>query len=84
MEKTFEGLVMKVEKDQTVQFSEILRLPRVKFKTGLGRSTIYNYIKAGLFPKPIKLGISAVGWLGNEIEEWITSQVKNTRGGHHG
>jgi len=84
LEKTFEGLIMKVEKHQTVPNSEILRLNRVKSKTGLGRSTIYNHIKEGHFPKPIKLGISAVGWLENEIEEWIASQVKNTRGGDHG
>ncbi len=74
---------MKVEKHQTVPIGEILRLPRVKNKTGLGRSTLYNHIKAGLFPKPIKLGLSAVGWLENEIEEWISSQVKNTRGDTH-
>lgn len=45
----------------------ILRLPNVKSHTGLSRSTIYNYISQGLWPKPVKLGPRAVGWPANEV-----------------
>jgi len=64
--------------------SRLLRKAQVIERTGLGKSTIYERIKRNAFPVPVKLGISAVGWLENEIEEWIASQVKNTRGGNHG
>lgn len=55
---------------------KILRLPNVKERTGLSRSSIYAYIAGGTFPQPIKLGgLRAVGWLENEIEEWLALQI---------
>ena len=51
--------------------AEILRLPQVIAKTGLSRTTIYNRISDGLFPKPVNLGPRAVGWLNHEVNDWI-------------
>ena len=59
--------------------AQILRLPTVKARTGLSRSTIYMYVKEGVFPKPISLGARAVGWLNSEIDEWIDRRVKESR-----
>ncbi|MDR1848828.1 MAG: AlpA family transcriptional regulator [Zoogloeaceae bacterium] len=53
----------------------ILRLPQVKAKTGLSRSTIYQSIADGKFPEPIKLGERAVGWLSHEVESWLCDRV---------
>ncbi len=64
------------------QFGKILRLRQVMSKTGLARSTIYDLIKKEAFPKPIKLAAKIVGWLENEIEEWISAQIKKSRGGN--
>jgi prophage regulatory protein len=58
----------------------ILRLPAVKTRTGLSRSTIYLRIAEGLFPKPVSLGARAVGWLESDIEQWLTSRVEESRG----
>lgn len=52
----------------------ILRLPDVKQRTGLSRSSIYNAINAGVFPRHVSLGARAVGWLSNDIDEWIASR----------
>ena len=49
----------------------ILRLAAVKNKTGLSRSTIYQYIKDGTFPSQFKLGVRCVGWSEQDIIEWI-------------
>ncbi len=57
----------------------ILRLPAVRTRTGLSRSTIYLAISRGLFPKPITLGARAVGWLESDIEEWLTRQIAKSR-----
>ena len=57
----------------------ILRLPSVKTRTGLSRSTIYLRIREDKFPKPINLGDQAVGWLETEIDEWLESQVIRSR-----
>jgi prophage regulatory protein len=54
----------------------IIRLPDVIAQTGLARSTIYLYVSNGSFPKPIKLGESAVGWVSAEVDAWIASKVE--------
>ena len=57
----------------------ILRRKQVQARTGLSRSTIYLYIKAGLFPKPVALGPRAVGWIESEVRDWIAARVRIAR-----
>jgi prophage regulatory protein len=59
----------------------IMRLPEVKLVTGLSRSTIYFRIALGTFPKQVSLGGRAVGWLENEIQEWLQRQIDSSRQG---
>ena len=59
----------------------ILRLKQVKARTGLARSTLYERIKAGDFPRQVSLGARAVGWLESDIEAWIAAQVERSRRG---
>lgn len=62
----------------------IIRLPEVKRRTGLSRSSVYAKISRGpyrvcdrdsLFPKPIPLGARAVGWLESEIDAWVAAKM---------
>jgi prophage regulatory protein len=57
----------------------ILRLPAVKARTGLSRSTIYLRVSEGAFPKPINLGPRAVGWIESEIESWLAARIAESR-----
>lgn len=57
----------------------ILRLPAVKNRTGLSRSTIYLRISQDTFPKPVSLGARAVGWVESEIQEWLQRQIETSR-----
>jgi prophage regulatory protein len=57
----------------------ILRLPNVRASTGLSRSTIYLRISQGTFPKPVKLGGRAVGWVRTEVQEWLQRQIEASR-----
>ena len=57
----------------------ILRRKQVQARTGLSRSTIYLYIKAEQFPKPVALGPRAVGWIEAEVVEWIANRLKAAR-----
>lgn len=45
----------------------IFRLPAVKSESGYSRSTIYLRITQGLWPKPVSLGLRAVGWPAHEV-----------------
>lgn len=58
----------------------ILRLPAVKRRTGLSRSSIYEQMKKGLFPQSISLGARAVGWVQSDIDEWLNNRIKISRG----
>lgn len=57
----------------------ILRLPIVKERSGLSRSSIYLRISNGTFPAPISLGGRAVGWISDEIQLWIEQQIESSR-----
>lgn len=57
----------------------ILRLPAVKARTGLSRSTIYLRIAEGSFPKPVSLGGRAVGWIEAEVNDWLKQQIEVSR-----
>ena len=57
----------------------ILRRRLVEQRTGLSRSTLYQYMKDGAFPKPVQRGLRAVGWLESDISKWIAARVKVSR-----
>jgi len=42
--------------------TSLLRLPVVRARTGLSRSSIYARVAAGTFPRPIAIGPRAVAW----------------------
>jgi prophage regulatory protein len=58
---------------------KILRLPSVKARIELSRSTIYLLISKGEFPSPISLGERAVGWLEEDINNWLAEKVEASR-----
>lgn len=51
------------------------RRPAVERMTGLSRSTIYSMMAEGMFPKPIKLGKRAVGWMESDISDWLSQRA---------
>ena len=53
----------------------IVRLPEVMDRTGLSRSSIYNFLLAGSFPSRIKLGARSIGFLEADINDWISSKI---------
>jgi prophage regulatory protein len=59
----------------------IIRLKAVKARCGLSRSTLYNRIAAGEFPRPIAIGPRAVGWIESEINTWIAARIDASRNG---
>jgi prophage regulatory protein len=64
--------------------NQIIRLKDVLAITGLSRSTIYDKQDPKstrfdpLFPKKVKLGARAVGWLKGEVEAWIDSMINES------
>lgn len=59
--------------------TKVLRLPEVRNRTGLSKSSIYLHIKQGSFPRPIPLGVRSVGWLEGDVESWLEQRISAAR-----
>jgi len=66
----------------------IIRRGQVETKTGLGRSAIYGKLRFNpkrpgefdpTFPKPVRIGKKAVGWVESEVDAWLSAQIAKSR-----
>lgn len=55
----------------------LLRLPDVTSKVGLGKSSIYEKVRQGTFPAPVKLSRRAVCWPASAVDAWIADRIKD-------
>jgi prophage regulatory protein len=53
----------------------ILRLPQVSSITGLGRTMIYQMEAEKRFPKRVRIGTRAVGWIEGEVRAWLQKRI---------
>ena len=51
-----------------------LRRPAVEDMTGLSRSTIYDLMAKGAFPRPVRLTGKAVAWPESAIADWLAKR----------
>jgi prophage regulatory protein len=57
---------------------KIMRRKEVEQTVGLSRSAIYAAMDKGTFPRPIKIGVRAVGWPMSKIEAWLEARPLST------
>jgi prophage regulatory protein len=58
---------------------QVFRLPQVCAVTGLCRSMVYQLEAQSRFPRRIKIGLRAVGWLEADIQAWISTRIRQSR-----
>lgn len=51
-----------------------LRRPAVEAVTGLSRSSIYEMMDRGEFPRPVRIGKRAVAWPESQISDWLSTR----------
>ncbi|MCD6297332.1 MAG: AlpA family phage regulatory protein [Deltaproteobacteria bacterium] len=72
-----------MEKQSTNQ-NVIIRFPKLHEITSLSRTTIWRLEADGQFPKRLQVGNRGVGWLLNEVQDWMRSrprsELKSRRG----
>ena len=56
--------------------TRLLKLAEVRRLTALSTSGIYERMKHGDFPKPLKLGARGVAWHEHEVLDWIDSRPR--------
>lgn len=52
----------------------LIRLPEVIEQVGLSERTLYRYVAAGTFPKPIKVEALSMR-VGVEVETWVEERI---------
>lgn len=53
----------------------LIKLPEVRAITAKSKSSIYDGVKEGTFPAPIKIGKRAVAWDSRAVDNWIQSRL---------
>ena len=53
----------------------LLRRRQVEEITGMSRSSIYKMMQNGEFPRPVKIGPTAVRWRASDIRAWVESRA---------
>lgn len=53
-----------------------LRLPEVKLRVGLSRSSIYFRKEQGTFPNSVRLGENSVAWREEDIDRWMAARAE--------
>lgn len=49
----------------------IIKMKELPGITGRSRASLWRDIKAGKFPKPVRLGTNSVGFKASEIQNWL-------------
>ena len=53
---------------------ELMRREEVEERFGVSRSWIYNQMRAGRFPEPVKISERAVRWRVADLDEWAADR----------
>ncbi|WP_255490548.1 AlpA family transcriptional regulator [Duganella sp. SG902] len=57
----------------------MLHLKEVMKICGLGRTSVYDAVQRGEFPPPVPLLTRAPRWIHQEIQSWLSHQIKLSR-----
>ena len=52
-----------------------VRLPTVAAWRGISAASVWRHVKAGLLPKPVKLGPNTTAWKVGDLRRVVTQQV---------
>ena len=55
--------------------AQFYRLPQLKARLNVSGSSIWAWVKAGKFPKPIKLSENCTACNASDVEAWAQSRI---------
>jgi prophage regulatory protein len=58
---------------------QFFRLTQLKARLNVSGSSIWNWVKAGKFPKPIKLSENTTAWNAADVEAWAQSRIEASK-----
>jgi len=60
--------------------TQFLRLNHLKERLGVSGSSIWAWVKADKFPKPVKLSANCTAWNVADVEAWSQSRISASQG----
>ncbi|CAM4182847.1 helix-turn-helix transcriptional regulator [Vibrio neonatus] len=61
--------------NQQATQQRLVRMPEVLRITGLSKSSVYDRMNRGLFPKSVSLGGRSIAFVESEVNQWVNSQI---------
>lgn len=61
------------------QIAHFYRLKQLKARLGVSGSSIWAWVKAGKFPKPVKLSENTTAWHAADIDAWAQSRIEASK-----
>jgi prophage regulatory protein len=58
------------------EMQKLLKLYEVAELLNVCKSQVYNLVKQGYLPKPIKIGKRGSAWLQSDIDSWFKSKIE--------
>jgi prophage regulatory protein len=58
---------------------QFYRLPQLKARLNVSGSSIWAWVKAGKFPKPVKLSENTTAWNAADVEAWAQSRIEASK-----
>ena len=59
--------------------SQFYRLPQLKANLKVSGSSIWAWVKAGKFPKPVKLSPNCTAWSAQVVDAWAAERIASSQ-----
>ena len=61
--------------------TRFISMRQLRDRIGLSKTSIYNRINSGTFPRPVPIGPKRVVFIESEVEGWMRAQIGQDRKG---
>jgi len=61
-----------------IRINSLVKTPVNSGMLGVSQSTVWRWVKLGIFPQPFKIGVNTTVWDADEINAWLTKQADKT------
>lgn len=58
---------------------QVVRTAKAREKLGVSNTTLYELVKAGKLPQPIRIAPNCSGWLESDLDAYIETCAKQSR-----
>jgi len=58
---------------------QFIRLKPLTKRIGVSGSSVWNFVKAGTFPAPVKLSPNCTAWVAAEVDQWAADRIADSR-----